>query len=161
MGAEEKPVTDPWIPTLEDITKALTEISDRVADSTAPVLDTYVEHAIRDLTHHLELHIPGLFAPPDPETAEALARSAQLALDRGDERQALVRALRGLCFAPHDPRLFYIASGACFEFGSVELALRLLYHTLWIHPGHLPARADLESLSAFLDGGEDDHERAA
>lgn len=154
-------MSEPWIPTIEDITKALGEIADRVGDSSAPVLDPYVEHALRDLTQKLELHVPGLWPPYDPESAEALGRSAQLALDRGDERQALVRSLRGLCCAPHDPRLFYIASGACFEFGSVELALRLLYHTLWIHPGHLPARADLESLSAFLEGGEDDRERAA
>jgi hypothetical protein len=28
--------------------------------------------------------------------------------------------------------------------------MRLLYHTLWIHPGHPAARDDLEALTSFL-----------
>jgi hypothetical protein len=84
-----------------------------------------------------------------------MARAAQMALDRGDEREALVRSLRGLSYAPHDPTLFYIAASACFEMGGVEVALRLLYHTIWIHPGHQAARDDLESLSAFLDDADE------
>jgi hypothetical protein len=47
--------------------------------------------------------------------------------------------------------------------GGVETALRLLYHTLWIHPGHLNARRDLDALKSFLEGdeGEDREDRAA
>jgi hypothetical protein len=151
-------VSDSWQPTVDDITAALADLADRVTRSTGRNLDPYVHQAIRDIAFHLELHIPGLEAPPDRETAEALTRAAQMALDRGDEREALARSLRGLACAPHDPALFYLAAGACFEFGAVELAIRLLYHTLWIHPGHRAARAELEALSAFLD---DEPERAA
>ena len=72
----------------------------------------------------------------------------------------LRRALRGLACAPHDPQLFYLSASACFELGAVEDALRLLYHTLWIHPGHRLARTDLEALTAFLDGSEDGEKAA-
>jgi len=152
QGGEEEPnVPESWQPTLDDITRALTELSDRVAESKTGPLDRYVYQNLRDIVFHLEFHIPGLETPPDADAAGALARAARAALERGDEREALTRALRGLSFAPHDPVLFYTAASACFELGAVELALRLLYHTLWIHPGHKAARADLASLSAFLD----------
>ena len=148
-------MAESWQPTLEDIARGFVDLADRVAGSTGNPLDPYVYDNLRDLTYHLELHIPGLETPPDSEAARALCRAAQAALDRGSERDALARALRGLSFAPHDPSLFYVASSACFEYGSTELALRLLYHTLWIHPGHQAARMDLEALSAFLDGSEE------
>ena len=147
-----------WQPTIDDITRALTDLADRIAASTTDTLEPYVYQMLRDVAFHLEQHIPGLETPPDADAAYALSRAAQAALDRGAERDALSRAVRGLSFSPHDPTLFYIGASACFEFGAVELALRLLYHTLWIHPGHRAARADLESLSAFLD---DNEERAA
>ena len=44
----------------------------------------------------------------------------------------------------------YLAASACFEFGSVEDAVRLLRHTLWIHPGHRHARRDLSALNLYL-----------
>ena len=148
-------MNESWMPTLEDIAKAFVDLAERVDGSDDESLDPYVHQALRDAAFHLELHIPGIEPSPDPDGARALARAAQAALDRGAERDALVRALRGLACAPHDPNLFYIAASACFECGSVELALRLLCHTLWIHPGHRAARADLEALSAFLDDSED------
>ena len=153
-------MTDSWQPTIDDITKALIDLADRVSDSNQESLEPYVHQALRDVAFHLELYIPGLEPPPDAEAAEALTRAAQMSLDRGDHRDALSRALRGISFSPHDPALFYLTASACFEYGAVELALRLLYHTLWIHPGHRAARADLESLSAFLDD-PDEGERAA
>ena len=59
--------------------------------------------------------------------------------------------------------LCYQAACACIELGGVETALRLLYHTLWIHPGHANARRDLEALRSFLEGeeGEEREDRAA
>lgn len=153
-------MSESWQPTIDDITAALADLADRVGRSTERTLDPYVHQALRDIAFHLELHIPGLEEAPDRDTADALARAAQMALDRGDEREALARTMRGLACSPHDPNLFYLAAGACFEYGAVELAIRLLYHTLWIHPGHRPARAELEALSAFLDDA-DEPERAA
>jgi hypothetical protein len=38
--------------------------------------------------------------------------------------------------------------------------MRLLTHTLWLHPGHHAARADLEALTAYFDNREDE-DRAA
>ena len=148
-------MAESWQPTLNDLTQALTELSDRVMESRGKALDPYVCQTLRDVAFHLEYYIPGLDPMPDADAARALAKAAQAALDRGDEREAIARALRGLSFAPHDPALFYLAASACFEFGAVELAMRLLYHTLWIHPGHHAARADLESLSAFLDDADE------
>lgn len=146
-----------WQPSIRDITRAFTDLADRVSESTTQRLDRYTDQTLRDAAYHLEFYIPGLDPVEDADAARALARAAQAALDRGDEREALARSLRGLSFAPHDPTLFYVAACACFEYGAVEVALRLLYHTLWIHPGHRAARADLEAMSAFLDdAGEDD-----
>jgi hypothetical protein len=88
-----------------------------------------------------------------------MSRAAQVALERGNEREGVIRSLRGLSFAPHDPTLHYALSSACFELGRVELAFRLLCHALWIHPGYHAARQDLEAISAFLEG--DENERAA
>ena len=86
---------------------------------------------------------------------QALAKAAEAALERGSERDAW----RARCVACRTRRTilgcFYVAASACFESGAVELALRLLCHTLWIHPGHRAARADLEALSAFLDDTDD------
>jgi hypothetical protein len=140
---------------LDDITRALADLADRVTEARSGPLEPYVHQNLRDIVFHLELHIPGLEPAPDADAANALGRAAQAALERGDEREALARGLRGLSFSPHDPNLFYCVASACFEFGAIELALRVLYHTLWIHPGHRAARADLMSLSAFLDDAED------
>jgi len=133
--------------------------ADEVSEYTASSLDPGVEQTIRHLLEDLELFVPGLDPTPDAEAGHAMARAAQVALERGSEREAVVRALRGLSFAPHDPTLHYVLSSASFENGRVELAFRLLCHALWINPGYSAARQDLEALSAFLEGGED--ERAA
>ena len=148
-------MAESWQPTLDDITRAFRDLADRVADSRGGTLEPYVYQTLRDLTFHLELHVPGLESPPDPDAARAMAKASQAALDRGDERESLGRALRGLSFAPHDPTLFYLVASTCFELGAIELALRLLYHTLWIHPGYRAARADIEAMSAFLDDADE------
>ena len=153
-------MAESWNPTLEDITNGFASLADRVADSKAPVLERYVHRTLRDLMAHLEQRIPGLEAPPDAEAAKALVSAAHVALERGREREGLSRALRALSFAPHDPQAYHLAASACFELGSVEVAVRLLYHALWIHPGHRAARNDLNALLAFLSGPEDE-ERAA
>jgi hypothetical protein len=152
-------MSDTWMPTLEEIAQVFERLAERVGETERIVLEPYVEKQLRDLMFHLERHIPGLQPPFDYHAARAMERAAEAALERGDEREALSRALRGLSHAPHDPLLFYLAGSACFECGSVELALRMLCHTLWIHPGHEDARSDLEALSAFLDDSED--QRAA
>ncbi len=147
-------------PTILDITLALSRLSDRVADARSPGLEPYVSFTLRRAMAELELHIPGLEAPPDAEAAEHFTRSAEGALADGEDREALSTALRGLSCAPHHPQLCYLAASACFELGAVEDALRLLYHTLWIHPGHRQARIDLEALTAFLEGPEEEENAA-
>lgn len=152
-------MNESWLPTLEDLSQVFAQLADRVEDTERIPLEPYVEQALRDAVFHLERHIPGLEPPFDIHAARALERAANMALERGDEREALARALRGLSCSPHDPALFYVAGSASFECGAVELALRLLCHVLWIHPGHAAARADLDALNAFLDDAED--QRAA
>jgi len=122
-----------------------------------------VAHTLKLALQELELHIPGLDTPPNADAAKAFAQAAETSLSRGGERDALAYALRGLSCSPHDPTLHYLAASACIELGGVETALRLLYHTLWIHPGHLNARRDLDALRSFLEGdeGEDREDRAA
>jgi hypothetical protein len=148
-------MSESWQPTLNEIALMFTRLADRVAEQERIVLDPYVEQALRDSVFHLEMQIPGWEPPFDADAARAMTKAANDSLERGNEREALSRALRGLSFAPHDPNLFYAVASACFEAGAVELALRMLCHTLWIHPGHKAARSDLESLSAFLDDSED------
>lgn len=137
-------------PSLQDILDAFTRLGERVSASPGSRLDPFVSVSMRRACEELRRFIPGLDAPPDPEAARFLARAAYAAMEDNDAREALARALRGLSFAPHHPGLFFVAATACFEFGAVEDAIRLLRHTLWIHPGHSAARRDLEALSAYL-----------
>ena len=150
-------------PQMTDVTRALAHLADRVLVHRAAGLEAYVAHTLKLALQELELHIPGLEPPPNADAAKAFAQASETALSRGDERDALAYALRGLSCSPHDPGLCYLAASACIELGGIETALRLLYHTLWIHPGHLNARRDLEALRAFMEGEETDQsdDRAA
>ena len=154
-------------PSLQDILDAFARLGERVAASPASRLDPFVSMSLRRACEELRFYIPGLDAPPDPEAARFLARSAYAAMEDNDAREALSRALRGLSFSPHHPGLFFVAATACFEYGAVEDAIRLLRHTLWIHPGHSAARRDMEALSAYLQerwnapGGMTSEEAAA
>ena len=143
-------VSDSTQPTLEEILAALERLGERVASGAASRLDGFVSLSLRRACEELRKYIPGLDLPPDAEGARFLARSAHAALEDGNAREALSRALRGMALAPHHPGLFYLAASACFEFGAVEDAVRLLRHTLWIHPGHRPARRDLSALNLYL-----------
>jgi hypothetical protein len=147
-------------PSLTDITRSLADLADRVAGSEESPPEPYVSERLRAAVAALQTFIPGLEPAPDLESARGLLRGAELALQRGDGREGLVRALRGLSHAPHHPGLWYVAASASFELGGVEDALRLLYHTLWIHPGHRAARDDLQALTAFFEGN-DEGDRAA
>jgi len=137
-------------PSLQDILDAFERLAERVAASSNSRLDPFVSSSMRRACEELRRYIPGLDLPPDPDAARFLSKAAYAALEDGDPREALTRSLRGLSFAPHHPGLFFAAASACFEFGAVEDAIRLLRHTLWIHPGHEAARRDLEALSAYL-----------
>ncbi|MCC6348482.1 MAG: hypothetical protein IT347_02695 [Candidatus Eisenbacteria bacterium] len=137
-------------PSLQDILDAFARLGERVAASPASRLDPFVSMSLRRACEELRCYIPGLDSPPDPEAARFLARAAYSAMEDNDAREALSRALRGLSFSPHHPGLFFVAATACFEYGAVEDAIRLLRHTLWIHPGHSAARRDLQALSAYL-----------
>jgi len=145
-------------PSLSDITRSLAALAERVAESEESPPEPYVSERLRSAVGALQGFIPGLEPAPDPEAARGLRigrgllRGAELALQRGDGRESLARALRGLSHAPHHPGLWYVAASASFELGGIEDALRLLYHTLWIHPGHRAARDDLQALTAFFEG---------
>ncbi len=143
-------MSDSTHPTLQDVLDALGRLADRVATSPRSHLDPFVTTTLRRMTTELRTYIPGLDGPPDPEAARFLVRAAYAALEDGDSREGLSRALRGLSLSPHHPGLWFVAASACFEYGAVEDAVRLLRHTLWIHPGHPAARRDLEALTAYL-----------
>lgn len=138
------------LPNMQDILEVFERLAERVADTPTSRLDPFVSASLKRVTEELRRFIPGLDTPPDPDAARFLARSAYAALEDGDAREALARSLRGLSFSPHHPGLFFVASSACFEYGSVEDAIRLLRHTLWIHPGHVAARRDLDALNEYL-----------
>lgn len=136
-------------PTLDEIAVVFAHLADRAAAERARVLDPVVRLSITRAIHELRRHIPGLYPPADASAANALASASADALRRGRLRAALARALRGLSFSPHHPELHYLAGSACLQFGATEEAVRLFQHALWIHPGYLPARQDLEAISAF------------
>ncbi len=154
-GPAETLVTDSPRPALSDVTRALAHLADRVLVRKPLGLEPYVAHTLKLVINELELLIPGLELPPNAEAARAFADASEVALRSGDEREALSYALRGLSCSPHDPVLWYLAGAACIEVGSLEMAMRLLWHALWIHPGYPAARRDLEALTGFFDQGED------
>lgn len=145
-------------PTLGDIMQSLQNLADRVALSTSPHFEPHVTATVRRTLLQLEQYIPGLDAPRNPDAARAYLRAAESAMLKGEARDGLAYALRGLAASPHDPNLCYLAATASFELGGVETSLRLLYHTLWIFPAHEQARADLQALTAYLEGVEGDAE---
>ena len=148
-------MTDSPRPTLSDVTRALAHLADRVLVRKSLGLEPYVEHTLKLAIGELELLIPGLDPVPNAEAARAFAQAAGTALEGGDEREALSYALRGLSCSPHDPVLWYHAGAASIELGSLEVAMRLLWHALWIHPGYAAARRDLDAITSFYDRGED------
>lgn len=148
-------MSDSARPTLSDVTRALAHLADRVLARRTPGLEPYVAHTLKLAIGELERLIPGLEPAPNAEAAKAFAEAAEVALGEGDEREALSYALRGLSCSPHDPVLWYRAGAACVEMGGVELALRLMWHSLWIHPGYADARRDLDALTSFFERGED------
>jgi hypothetical protein len=137
------------------VTRALSHLADRVLVRKPLGLEPYVSHTLKLVINELELLIPGLELPPNAEAARAFAEAAEVALRNGDEREALSYSLRGLSCSPHDPLLWYLAGSSCIEVGSLEMAMRLLWHALWIHPGYPAARRDLEALTSVFDQGED------
>ena len=143
-------MSDSTHPSMAELLDALERLGDRVAGASSSRLDGFVSLSMRRACEELRRFIPGLDAPPDAEAARFLARASHAALEDGDAREALARALRGMSLAPHNPGLTYLAASACFEFGAVEDAVRLLRHTLWLHPGHRPARRDLSALNLYL-----------
>lgn len=136
-------------PSLDEIAVVFAHLADRVAAERARTLDPIVRLSLGRALNELKRHIPGLYTPPDVGAAAALAAASADALRRGRLRAGLARALRGLSFSPHHPELHYLAATACLQLGAAEESVRLLQHTLWIHPGYEPARRDLEALSAF------------
>jgi hypothetical protein len=148
-------LTDSPRPTLNDVTRALAHLADRVLTRKSLGLEPYVSHTLKLVMGELELLIPGLDPAPNAEAARAFAEAAEIALRDSEEREALSYSLRGLSCSPHDPVLWYRAGSACVELGSLEMAMRLLWHALWIHPGYEAARRDLDSLTSFFDAGED------
>jgi predicted Zn-dependent protease len=153
-------VSDSPRPQITDVTRALAQLADRVLADKGIGLDPFVASTLKLVMRELELYIPGLEPPVNGEAARAFSEAADLAIRNGDEREALSYALRGLSCSPHDPTLWYLGGSACIEVGGIETAMRMLHHAIWIHPGHLDARRDLDALTSFFDGGEGG-ERAA
>lgn len=143
-------MSDSTQPSMQEILDALERVADRVATGSSSRLDGFVSLSLRRACEELRRFIPGLDPAPDAEGARFLARAGHASLEDGNAREALARALRGMALSPHHPGLHYLAASACFEFGAVEDAMRLLRHTLWIHPGHRPARRDLSALNLYL-----------
>ncbi len=143
-------MSDSTQPSMHEILDALERLAERVAAGSSSRLDGFVSLSMRRACEELRRFVPGLDVPPDAEGARYLARAGHAALEDGNAREALARALRGMSLAPHHPGLHYLAASACFEFGAGEDAMRLLRHTLWIHPGHRPARRDLSALNLYL-----------
>ncbi|MBX7138934.1 MAG: hypothetical protein K1X83_13240 [Oligoflexia bacterium] len=84
---------------------------------------------------------PGWKVPPKPID---LIESAFSALEQEDSVGALVHALTGLSCAPHNPILWYVTASAFFNLGSVDASAVLFDHALWIHPGYIAARKELD-----------------
>lgn len=152
-------MSDTSQPTLADISRALAHLADRVLVEKRPALDPFISNTLRLVTNQLEMLVPGLEAPVNAEAARAFREASEIARRDGEEIEAMSYALRGLSCSPHDPQLWYLAGAACVEIGGLECAMRLMFHALWINPGHPNARRDLEALTSFL--GEEGDTRAA
>ena len=143
-------------PTLGDVTRALNHLADRVlTHHRSAGLEAYVVHTLKLILTELEFLIPGLDPVPNAEAAQAYSEASEGSLREGGEREALSYALRGIACSPHNPVLWYRAGQAAVELGSLEMALRMMWHALWIHPGYLEARRDLDALTSFFDSRQE------
>jgi hypothetical protein len=149
-------MSDSTHPTMPEILDALDRLADRVAESPSNRIDGFVSLSLRRAMEELRRYIPGLDLRPDWEAARFMLRVASSALEDGNAPEALSRSLRGLSLAPHTPDLWYLVASACFEYGSAEDAVRALRHTIWLNPGHWPARRDLGALNLYLHDPDDE-----
>src|SRR5436190_5133652 len=101
--------------TLDEVQASLADLAHRVVVDPGNSLDLDLRDRLLDVIDELELFIPGLEPPADPNAARQLTAAAAAALGHGRPRIALARAMRGLSFSPHHAELFYLASSACFE----------------------------------------------
>ena len=104
-GPQEADVPDMPRPTLNELTRALAHLADRVLTRREPGLEPYMVHTLKLALGELEMLIPGLDPVPNAEAAKAFTEAAEVALQDGEEHEALSYALRGLSCSPHDPVL--------------------------------------------------------
>lgn len=142
---------------LSTLAKAFSGLADRLREKSIADCQPYLKRRLQQLMTALRSHIPGLDPPIDARAAERILEQGSEILARGQEPERVLRlALQGLSFAPQHPGLFHLTASAAFELGLIELAIRLLQHTLWINPGYQAARADVQALAAFIDEQERD-----
>src|SRR6185503_16224904 len=112
--------------TMDEILDALSKLAERVQSGPRFRLEPFVAASLRKVDEELRCFVPGLDIPPDAEGAQFLARAGHAALEDGNAREALARALRGMALSPHHPSLWYLAASCCFEFGAVKESELLL-----------------------------------
>ncbi len=138
---------------LDDMRRALNELADRLLKDEQKVgLDPCVGSTLKLVMGELKRYVPGLELPTNADIACAFAASAEMALRDDNNHDALSFALRGLAGAPHNPRLWHLAASASVNCGAIELAIQMLDHSLWIHPGFGAARQDYQALTSFFHG---------
>ncbi len=80
---------------------------------------------------------------PDQAMATRLCLSGEDKVNAGDPIGGLEDAVRGLCFAPFDPALWYVAAAASDQLGYVNPSSRLLAMVNWIDPKYLKSLQDV------------------
>ena len=94
-GPQENDVSETPRPTVNELTRALAHLADRVLTRREPGLEPYMVHTLKLAIGELELLIPGLDPVPNAEAAKAFTEAAAVALRDGEEHEALSYALRG------------------------------------------------------------------
>jgi hypothetical protein len=138
-------VSESTSPSIIEIRRGLAALAKRIGAVRERSIDPCDIATLMRLIVALEAFIPGLDEAPDSHGAAAQETAAQGALMHARPGLALSRALHGLSLAPHHPGLHHLVANACLDLGWVREATRILLHVLWIHPGHVGARSDLDA----------------
>lgn len=133
-------------PLLQREVKRLEAMPDELA-----ALDRETYATIHGAIRILIRDIPGFRPPPDAKAAETFLLEAQECRNHSYQRFALIACLHGLQNAPHQPQLWDTIAQVCLDLDEEDLAKLCLMHSLWINPGNIATRRQLDELQSEYD----------
>ncbi|MBI5466634.1 MAG: hypothetical protein HY975_00250 [Candidatus Kerfeldbacteria bacterium] len=134
------------IASVRRVQRRLQKLACYVDASDEQLLEAHPTLEFGELLTSLKHDIPGLHHAPPLYLLKHWSEQIDGLIVRAQPRLALATACRRMARAPRHPPFFHLAATASLDLGSVKLAILLLQHAKWLHPGYAEAIRDLEML---------------